>query len=90
MTSLIAPHPCPRIPPLHCLLVMMLGVAQTQLLRVAAEIGIADLVKDGHQSIDTLAAATGTDALALVRVLRGSPVLACWPKLRRSSSQGPL
>jgi len=71
MTSLIAPHPCPRIPPLHCLLVMMLGVAQTQLLRVAAEIGIADLVKDGHQSIDTLAAATGTDALALARVLRG-------------------
>jgi len=50
---------------------MMLGVAQTQLLRVAVEIGIADLVKDGPRSIDTLAAATGTDALALARVLRG-------------------
>jgi hypothetical protein len=55
---------------LNNLLSMMLGVAQTQLIRVAAEVGLADLVKDGPQSIDTLAVATGIDALALARVLR--------------------
>jgi hypothetical protein len=66
--------PTPRSPdlnPLHRLLSMMLGVAQTQLIRVAAEMELADLVKDGPQSLDTLAATTGADALALSRVLRG-------------------
>ena len=37
------------------LLSMTLGVAQTQLLSVAAELGIADLVKDGPRSIEALA-----------------------------------
>jgi hypothetical protein len=64
-------HHSPDVLPLHHLLSMMLGVAQTQLIRVAAEIGLADLVKDGPQSIDALAAETGTDAPALARVLRG-------------------
>jgi hypothetical protein len=40
------------VTPLHYLLAMMLGAAQTQLIRVAAEIGLADLVKHGPQSID--------------------------------------
>jgi hypothetical protein len=71
MTSLVAPSPSPYIPPLHRLLPMMLGVAQTQLIRAAAEMGLADLVKDGPQSIEAFAAATGADPLALARVLRG-------------------
>ena len=53
------------------LLSMTLGVAQTQLLRVAAELGIADLVKDGPRSIEALATETGTEVSVLARVLRG-------------------
>jgi hypothetical protein len=40
------------------------------LLYVAAKLGIADLLADGPQPIDALAAATGTQASALFRVLR--------------------
>jgi hypothetical protein len=71
MTNLTQARLSPDVAPLHQLLSMMLGVAQTQLIRVAAEIGLADLVKDGPQSIDALALATGTQAPALARVLRG-------------------
>jgi len=71
MTNLIPARLQSEVAPLHQLLAMMLGVAQTQLIRVAAEIGLADLVKDGPQSIDALAAATGAQAPALARVLRG-------------------
>ena len=56
------------------LLSMTLGVAQTQLLRVAAELGIADLVKDGPRSIEALATETGTEVSVLARVLRGLAV----------------
>src|SRR5262245_62253255 len=40
------------------------------MLYVAAKLGIADLLADGPQHIDALAAATGTQASALSRVLR--------------------
>jgi hypothetical protein len=53
------------------LLSMTLGVAQTQLLSVAAELGIADLVKDGPRSIEALATETGTEVSVLARALRG-------------------
>jgi hypothetical protein len=56
--------------PRNQLLQMMLGVAQTQLIRVAAELGIADLVRAGPQSVEDLSAATGTEVPVLVRVLR--------------------
>lgn len=75
MTSLMPTHVSAGVPPLHHLLSMMLGVAQTQLIRIAAEIGLADLVKGGPQSIDALAMATGTQAAALARVLRGLATL---------------
>ncbi len=42
----------------------------TKPLYVAAELGIADLLRDGPLSIDTLAAKTGTHAQALYRLLR--------------------
>ncbi len=49
---------------------MVWGKATTQCLFVAAKLGIADLLADGPQSVDELAAATETNAAALYRVLR--------------------
>jgi hypothetical protein len=69
--GVVAAQPSTDVPALHRLLAMTLGVAQTQLIRVAVETGLADLVKDGPRSVDALAAATGVDALVLARVLRG-------------------
>lgn len=37
---------------------------------IAAELGIADILKDGPKSIDELAASTGTDSNALYRIMR--------------------
>jgi hypothetical protein len=46
------------------------GYQRSQALAVAAELGIADLLRDGPRRIDDLAAATGTDDRALYRLLR--------------------
>ncbi len=46
------------------------GKATTQCLFVAAKLGIADLLADGPQTVDELAAETETSAEALYRVLR--------------------
>jgi O-methyltransferase domain/Dimerisation domain len=46
------------------------GYQRSQALAVAAELGIADLVGDGSRSAADLAAATGTEAGALYRLLR--------------------
>ena len=46
------------------------GAAKTQLLAVAAELGIADLLKDGPKPLKVLAEATGTHAPSLYRALR--------------------
>lgn len=69
MNAMPAPH-SPDGPPAHSLLSLMFGTVQTHLIRVAAQLRIADLLKDGPQSIAALAEATGTDASALARVLR--------------------
>lgn len=42
------------------------GFMQTQAIHVAAELGIADLLKDGSKSIDELAAMTGRTALRFI------------------------
>jgi SAM-dependent methyltransferase len=47
-----------------------LGFAVSQALRVVIELGIADLMAGGKQSVDELAAATQSDADALYRVMR--------------------
>ena len=47
-----------------------LGFAVSQALRVVIELGIAELMAGGKQSVDELAAATGSDADALYRVMR--------------------
>jgi hypothetical protein len=61
--------------PAHALLAMMLGAAQTQLLSVAAQLRLADLIQAGTTSITDLAAATGTSVPVLSRVMpRPAPV----------------
>ena len=46
------------------------GFAVSQALRVVAELKISDLMSDGERTIDDLAAATGSHAGALYRVMR--------------------
>lgn len=46
------------------------GVIHTQLISVAAELGIADLLANGKQSVGELATATGTIESRLYRMLR--------------------
>lgn len=57
-------------PPAAQLLQMIAGKATTQLIFVAATLGIADLLRDGPKSIDELAEATDTHTPALYRILR--------------------
>ena len=47
------------------------GASITQMIHVAAKLGIADLLKDGAKSCDELAKATGTHSQSLYRLLRG-------------------
>jgi hypothetical protein len=49
---------------------MLYGALATQLISVAAELGIADLLADGPRSADDLAASSGADSAALYRLLR--------------------
>jgi ubiquinone/menaquinone biosynthesis C-methylase UbiE len=46
------------------------GYWYTQTIYVAAKLGIADLLKDGHRPVQELAEATGTNPRALRRLLR--------------------
>jgi hypothetical protein len=46
------------------------GFRVTQTLYVAAKLGLADILKDGPQPVEALAATTGANADALYRVLR--------------------
>jgi hypothetical protein len=57
--------------PAATLLRMIRGFQLTQMIYVAATLDIADLVAGGAKSIDELAAATGTYAPSLYRLLRG-------------------
>ena len=50
---------------------LMDGYLGTQLVYVAARLGLADLLANGPQSADRLAAAAGADPSTLYRILRG-------------------
>lgn len=50
--------------------VMLDGYQRSQMLHVAARLGIADLLEDGPKSIEELAQATGAPTKSLYRVLR--------------------
>jgi hypothetical protein len=47
-----------------------MGSVQTQVIRAAAQLGLADHLKDGPRTIAELAETTGTDASALGRIMR--------------------
>lgn len=49
---------------------MIFGFRLTQLIAVAAKLGLADQLRRGPQPVQALAAATGTDAAALRRLMR--------------------
>src|SRR5260221_11118818 len=57
------------ISPAQQLLTMTLGIVQTQLLNVAAQLKLADRLKDGPQSAVELAEATGMDPATLTRLM---------------------
>ena len=56
--------------PENRLLAMMLGVASTQLIGMAAQLNIPDLLNDGPKSISALAEATETREPALLQAMR--------------------
>jgi hypothetical protein len=64
------PQESPAPEQLQELFRLMSGYRVSQALYVAATLGIADRLKDGPQSSDALAEATGTHAGALYRLLR--------------------
>jgi hypothetical protein len=60
---------------------MLIHGQQAQVLIVAAQLGIADLLAEGPRRAEELAATTGTHPRALYRLLRaltGLGVLASW------------
>jgi hypothetical protein len=60
-----------ELPPQLVLARMMSGYAVSQLIYVAAKLGIADRLKDGPLTIDALAGSARTDQSSLLRVMRG-------------------
>lgn len=64
-----------ELPALDLMLPMIFGAMQGQLLAVAAEIDLAELLRDGRRTPAQIAEATGTDARALERVLRALATL---------------
>jgi hypothetical protein len=63
------PHTPSAAPPMQ-MMEMLYGALATQLISVAAEFGIADLLADGPRSAADLAASTGADSGATYRMLR--------------------
>jgi len=49
---------------------MIMGFRLTQMIYVAAKLSIADMLKDGPQTVEALARATGAQASSLYRLLR--------------------
>jgi len=58
------------VPPPVAMLQMISGFWISRAIYVAAKLGVADHLSDGYRTIDELAAATGTHAPSLYRVLR--------------------
>jgi hypothetical protein len=68
-TDLSTPSSAESSPAQH-LLVIALGVAQTAVLWTAAQLGLADHLKDGPTSVAALAEATRTHPPTLARLMR--------------------
>ena len=61
----------PEAPPSMQMMEMLYGALATQMISVAAELGLADLLADGPRPVEELAADSGADPTALYRLLRG-------------------
>jgi hypothetical protein len=61
----------PALTPADQLIAMASGAWVTQMIHVAAELGLADALADGERDCDDLATSCGADADALFRLLRG-------------------
>jgi hypothetical protein len=84
-------RPAAAGPPENRLLAMMLGVAGTQLIGLAAQLGIADLLRDGPQPIGALAEATGTQEQPLLQAMRALAALGVFAEPRpRHFANTPL
>lgn len=58
------------VPPSVAMLQMISGFWISRAIYIVAKLGLADHLRDGHKTTDELAAATGTHAPSLYRVLR--------------------
>jgi hypothetical protein len=72
----------PALTPTDQLLAMASGAWVTQMIHVAAELGLADQLAAGEQSVESLAAACGADADSLFRLLRGLASLGLFQETR--------
>ncbi len=79
-----------ELPPFVVLNQMISATWLTQCIRVAAELGIADLVKDGAKPVEQLAAATSSHAESLHRVLRALASVGIFQETQAGFSQTPL
>ena len=69
MINTMSPQPAADSSLEQQLLAMTLGVAQTHALGVAAQLGLADLLQNGPQSVAALASATRTHRSTLARLM---------------------
>lgn len=69
MTQTAVPNTTMKSSPIQDVLALTLGIVQTQALRIAAEFGIPDLLKDGPLSVAELARETKSQPAALGRVM---------------------
>ncbi|MEW5975058.1 MAG: methyltransferase dimerization domain-containing protein [Acidobacteriota bacterium] len=67
-TTMPGTHPSPS--PVEVIMNMALGYLVSRSLHVAAELGIADLLKDGPKTVEELCAGTGAHRASLSRLLR--------------------
>ena len=70
MSRQVNPHALGQAPSAQKLREMILGFQVSQLIHVAAKLGIADVLKDGPKSCDDLAKAVRAHPHALYRLLR--------------------
>ena len=66
--AIASPRPAPS--PVEVIMNMALGYLVSRSLHVATELGIADLLKDGPQTVEELASSTGAHRESLYRLLR--------------------
>ena len=70
MTTEVRPATSPADPPPAAVLSLATAYQASRALYVVAKLGLPDLLADGPRSVDDLAAAAGTHAPSLRRLLR--------------------